>query len=230
MGIRARAQAHLGAETDGEILPPIEVRLVAPDSGTGVSGSDNGGLDEGTGMSGSGHEGPNNLGDKGVPDGTEGEILVRGPEQFLGYIHPEDNDNCFDRYGYFRTGDLGMRVHGSYLVITGRKKDIIIRSGENISPKEVEDALLQHPAIADVAIVAMPSPATGEKGCAFIIPRGNATVDLTAIRTFLEGTGLARQKFPEHLVIVPELPRVPSGKVRKDVLRAEARRIAGVVH
>jgi acyl-CoA synthetase (AMP-forming)/AMP-acid ligase II len=196
MGIRTREQARLGAETDGEVLPPMEVRLVA------------------------------SVGEEPVADGIEGEILARGPEQFLGYLHPEDNNDSFDDQGYFRTGDLGKRVSANYLVITGRKKDIIIRSGENISPKEVEDALLQHPAIADVAIVAMPSPATGEQGCAFVIPRVDASVDLADIRAFLERAGLARQKFPERLVIVSELPRVPTGKIRKDVLRAEARKIA----
>jgi acyl-CoA synthetase (AMP-forming)/AMP-acid ligase II len=117
-------------------------------------------------------------------------------------------------------------VRGDYLVITGRKKDIIIRSGENISPKEVEDVLFNHPAIAEVAIVAMPSRATGETGCAFVIPRGAASVDLETVRRFLTTAGLAKQKWPEHLVVVDDLPRVPSGKVRKDVLRAKAREIA----
>jgi len=123
-------------------------------------------------------------------------------------------------------GDLGRRVHGRYLVITGRKKDIIIRSGENISPKEVEDVLATHPAVADVAIVAMPSRDTGEKGCAFVVLRPGQTIDLADIRRFLERAGLARQKFPEHLVAVDELPRVPSGKVSKDALRARATAIA----
>lgn len=195
MGIRSPAQAELGAETDGEVLPPIEVRLVDADGAS-------------------------------VPDGEEGEILARGPEQLLGYVHVEDNGSAFDPDGFFRTGDLGRRVHGDYLVITGRKKDIIIRSGENISPKEVEDVLFGHPDIAEVAIVAMPSARTGEKGCAFVIPRGDAVVDLASIGRFLEGAGLARQKFPEHVVMVKDLPRVPSGKVRKDVLREEAKRIA----
>jgi acyl-CoA synthetase (AMP-forming)/AMP-acid ligase II len=123
-------------------------------------------------------------------------------------------------------GDLGRIVHDDYVVITGRKKDIIIRSGENISPKEVEDILYNHPAIVEVAIVAMPSASTGEKGCAFIIPRAGTTIDLPEIRRFLDGAGLARQKFPEHVVLVDELPRVPSGKVKKDELRARARKIA----
>jgi acyl-CoA synthetase (AMP-forming)/AMP-acid ligase II len=196
LGIRDRAQADLGAETDGEVVPPTEVEIVDAASGADIA------------------------------EGEEGEILVRGPEQFIGYLHPEDNSGAFDEDGYFRMGDLGRLVHGSYLVITGRKKDIIIRSGENISPKEVEDVLATHPAVADVAIVAMPSPRTGEKGCAFVVLRAGRTIDLAESRRFLERVGLARQKFPEHLVVVDELPRVPSGKVSKEVLRAQAKAIA----
>jgi acyl-CoA synthetase (AMP-forming)/AMP-acid ligase II len=195
-GIRSRAQAVMGAETDGEVVAPTEVAIVDP------------------------------AGDAPVAEGTEGEIVARGPEQFVGYLHPADNTGSFDDHGFFRMGDLGRRVHGNYLVITGRKKDIIIRSGENISPKEVEDALFKHPGIVEAAIVAMPSAATGEKGCAFVIPRADALIDLPEIRRFLAVAGLARQKFPEHLVLVEELPRVPSGKVRKDVLRQQARAIA----
>src|SRR5262249_59750350 len=163
-----------------------------------------------------------------VADGEEGEILVRGPEQLVGYVHPEDNEGAFDEDGYFRMGDLGRRVHGHYLVITGRKKDIIIRSGENISPKEVEDVLAAHPAVADVAIVAMPSRETGEKGCAFVVLWPGQTIDLAEIRRFVERAGLARQKCPEHLVIVDELPRVPSGKASKDELRGRANPIAEI--
>ena len=196
LGIRDRSQAALGAETDGEILYPTEIRVVDP------------------------------AGDAPVSDGEEGEILARGPGLFVGYLSVADNDGNFDDDGFFRMGDLGRRVHGDYLVITGRKKDIIIRSGENISPKEVEDLLFTHPAIADVAIVAMPSAVTGEKGCAFVIPRESSTIDMADIRQFLNGAGLARQKFPEHLVLVDDLPRVPSGKVKKDVLRLRARDIA----
>jgi acyl-CoA synthetase (AMP-forming)/AMP-acid ligase II len=196
LGIRDRAQATLGAETDGEVVPPTEVKLVDMTSGAPV------------------------------PDGEEGEILARGPEQLVGYLHPDDNADAFDEDGYFRMGDLGRRVHERYLVITGRKKDIIIRSGENISPKEVEDVLATHAAGADVAIVAMPSPVTGEKGCAFVVLRPGRSIDLAEIRRFLEQARLARQKFPEHLVTIDELPRVPSGKVSKDVLRARAKQIA----
>jgi acyl-CoA synthetase (AMP-forming)/AMP-acid ligase II len=196
VGIRSRAQARLGAETDGEVIPPTEVKIVDP------------------------------IGEASVPEGEEGEIIGRGPEQFVGYLHPDDNDGAFTEDGYFRMGDLGRRVHGNYLVITGRKKDIVIRAGENLSPKEVEDVLFGHPGIAEVAIVAMPSVVTGEKCCAFVIPRAGASVDLPEIRRFLEAAGLARQKVPEHLVLVDDLPRVPSGKIRKDVLRQRAREIA----
>jgi acyl-CoA synthetase (AMP-forming)/AMP-acid ligase II len=196
LGIRTHAQAELGAETDGEVVPPTEVKIVDMEGGASVA------------------------------DGEEGEILVRGPEQLVGYVHPDDNAAAFDEESFFRMGDLGRRVHGRYLVITGRKKDIIIRSGENLSPKEVEDVLATHPAVADVAIVAMPSRETGEKGCAFVVLRLGQTIDLGEIRRFVERAGLARQKCPEHLVIVEELPRVPSGKVSKDVLRVRAKKIA----
>ena len=198
LGIRDHRQADRGADTDGEVVPPTEVKIVD------ASGAE-------------------------VADGEEGEILVRGPEQLVGYVHPDDNAGAFDADGYFRMGDLGRRVHGRYLVITGRKKDIIIRSGETISPKEVEDVLATHPAVADVAIVAMPSPTTGEQGCAFVVLRPGHTIDLTEIRHFLTRAGLARQKCPEHLVALDELPRVPSGKVSKDILRAQAKGIAAGV-
>jgi acyl-CoA synthetase (AMP-forming)/AMP-acid ligase II len=196
LGHTDRKDAKFGAETDGKIVYPVEMRIV--DAVTGEP----------------------------VEEGDEGEILMRGPGLFAGYISQEDNAGSFLDDGFFRMGDLGRQVFGDYLVITGRKKDIIIRSGENISPKEVEDVLFGHPAIAEVAIVAMPSKATGEKGCAFIIPREGQTIDLPEIQRFLTKAGLAKQKFPEHLVIVDDLPRVPSGKVRKDVLRDEAKKIA----
>src|SRR5262249_51401565 len=109
---------------------------------------------------------------------------------------------------------------------TGRKKDLIIRSGENISPKEIEDALFLHPGVAEVAIVAMPSVKTGEKACAFITPRPGHAVDMEGIQRLLIDAGVARQKMPGHLLIAPDLPGGPSGKVRKEVLRSQAKEIA----
>lgn len=200
LGIQDRAQADLGADTDGAIVYPAELKIVDAVDG---------------------HP---------LPAGEEGEIIARGPGLFFGYAHEADNAGNFDEDGFFSMGDLGRIVKGhdggDYIVITGRKKDIIIRSGENISPKEVEDLIFNHPAVAEVAIVAMPSRTTGEKGCAFIIPRPGQTIDLPEIRRYLDGEGLARQKFPEHVVLVDDLPRVPSGKVKKDVLRIEAKNIA----
>lgn len=161
-----------------------------------------------------------------LPPGAVGEIVARGPQMFLGYTREADNRDAFDADGYFRMGDLGHLVADDFIVVTGRKKDLIIRGGENISPKEVEDVLLGHPAIADVAIVAMPSARTGEKACAFVIARPGQTIDLAEIARFLIAAGLAKQKIPEHLELVDDLPRTAIGKVRKDVLRATARDIA----
>jgi acyl-CoA synthetase (AMP-forming)/AMP-acid ligase II len=161
-----------------------------------------------------------------LPPGADGEIVARGPQMFLGYTREADNAAAFDPDGFFRMGDLGRIVHDDFIVITGRKKDLIIRAGENLSPKEVEDVLLGHPAIADVAVVAMPSARTGEMACAFVVARDGQTIDLAEIARFLIAAGLAKQKIPEHLELVDDLPRTAIGKVRKDVLRATAREIA----
>lgn len=198
LGISSPDQAALGAETDGIVLPPIQVKLV------------------------------DNDGREITEEGIEGEILACGPEQFVGYLNTEDNTGAFDEDGYFRMGDLGQWSHGNYLVITGRKKDIIIRSGENISPKEVEDILMEHPDVAEVSIVAMPSDVTGEIGCAFVITGEDSQFDMAKMRHFLDRSGLAKQKYPEWLEVVDELPRVPSGKVRKDLLRDKAKAIAAL--
>jgi acyl-CoA synthetase (AMP-forming)/AMP-acid ligase II len=160
-----------------------------------------------------------------LPRGSEGEFVARGPQMFLGYTRSEDNDGAFDSDGYFRMGDLGRILEDDFLVVTGRKKDLIIRAGENISPKEVEDVLLGHPAISDVAIVAMPNERTGELACAFVIPNEGTSIDLAEIRKFLVAGGLAIQKVPEHLELVDAFPRTAIGKVRKDILRDRAREL-----
>ena len=96
----------------------------------------------------------------------------------LGYTDARHNDEAFDADGYFRTGDLGYRSHGDFLTVSGRKKDLIIRGGENMSPKEIEDALHRHPAIQEVACVAMPHERLGETVCAFVIPQPGCSVDV----------------------------------------------------
>ena len=155
-----------------------------------------------------------------VPEGREGEILTRGPELFTGYTEPALNAAAFLPGGWFRTGDIGRIDAGGYLTVTDRLKDIIIRGGENISSKEVEDLLVTHPAIADVAVIPVPDPALGERVCSVVVPRPGFTFDVEAARAHFAAAGAARQKTPEVVVLVDELPRTPSGKVRKDVLRA----------
>lgn len=156
--------------------------------------------------------------------GHEGEILTRGPEVMLGYLQPEDNV-AYDDDGFFHTGDLGLIRADGALVITGRKKDLIIRGGENLSAKEIEDVLHTHPKVREAAIVAMPHQRLGESICAFVIPEGTMPPTLEELTDFLNEAGLARQKFPEHLEIVDALPRTASGKVQKFVLRERAQHL-----
>tara|TARA_R110002110_G_scaffold85816_1_gene223333 strand:- start:72332 stop:73981 length:1650 start_codon:yes stop_codon:yes gene_type:complete len=154
-----------------------------------------------------------------VAPGVEGEILTRGPEMCLGYAGDAYNAEAFEADGYFHTGDLAMLdAHGA-LVITGRSKDLIIRGGENISPREVEDALHEHPAIHEAAVVAMPHPRMGETGCAFVVLEEGESLTLADVAAFLDGTGMAKQKYPERLEVIDDFPRTAAGKIRKNVLR-----------
>lgn len=154
-----------------------------------------------------------------VPDGDEGEIIARGPAQAVGYVDREETARSFDARGYFHTGDLGYRTADGAVVITGRKKDLIIRGGENISAREIEDILLRHPAIADVAVVAMPHARLGETVCACVVPRDEPPT-LTELIAHLNHVGIARQKLPERLQLFKEFPMTPAGKIKKDILRA----------
>ncbi|WP_349237748.1 AMP-binding protein [Novosphingobium sp. SG707] len=154
-----------------------------------------------------------------LPDGQEGEILARGPAMMVGYADPAQTAEVIDDQGYFLTGDLGRRDARGGLTITGRKKDLIIRGGENISATEIEQVLLTHPAVADCAVVAMPHPRLGEGVCAFVVGQGGAqAADLAA---HVAQSGLAKQKIPERFEWVESLPRTASGKIRKDRLRAD---------
>lgn len=151
----------------------------------------------------------------------EGEIYARGPQMLVGYQHTEDEDDAFDAAGFFQTGDLGRWVDTRYLTVTGRAKDIIIRNGENISPKEVEDALIGHPDIAEVAIVGLPDARTGERACAVIVPKAPPGPDVAGLRGFLRAQGFATFKAPEQVVIRSSLPKNDAGKVLKHQIRAE---------
>jgi cyclohexanecarboxylate-CoA ligase len=150
----------------------------------------------------------------------DGEICVRGPQMLLGYRHQEDDVNSFDAAGFFRTGDLGRWVDDQYLVITGRAKDVIIRSGENISAKEVEDLLADHPGIAEIAVVGLPDQRTGERACAVIVPAGKAMPDVASLLALLVSKGVAKFKAPEQVVIWDALPKNDAGKILKHQIRA----------
>jgi acyl-CoA synthetase (AMP-forming)/AMP-acid ligase II len=159
----------------------------------------------------------------GAPAET-GEVLARGPQMLVGYVHSVDEATVFDADGFYRTGDLGRWVDDNYLVISGRIKDIIIRNGENIAPKEVEDLLLGHPDIIEIAIVGLPDPKTGERACAVIVARGAAQPDLASLRTFLDDRGVAKFKIPEQVALWDSLPKNDAGKVLKHQIRAELTR------
>jgi cyclohexanecarboxylate-CoA ligase len=149
---------------------------------------------------------------------VDGEIRLKGPQCFLGYIEGSLDAAAFDEDGWFRTGDLG-EVRNGYIYITGRVKDIIIRNAENISAIEVEDVLLRHPNIVDVAVIGLPDSRTGERLCAVIVPSGNTTLDVATIAAHCQSNGLAKMKCPEQVEIVPALERNAMGKLLKVRIR-----------
>ena len=159
---------------------------------------------------------------------VEGEICARGPQMLVGYLHSEDETASFDSEGYFRTGDLGRWVDNGYLVVTGRAKDIIIRNGENISPKEVEDVLIGHPGIAEIAVVGVPDERTGERACAVIVASADQHApELADLREMLVGEGMAKFKIPEQVVLWDALPKNDAGKVLKHQIRAALTEVGG---
>jgi len=179
--------------TDGCPLPGVELRLVDDD-------------------------------EKPVDAGVPGTIKSRGPDCFVGYTDASLTAAAFDADGWFDTEDVGVLDDDGYLTITDRRKDIIIRGGENISAAEVEELLLGVPGVAEAAVVAAPDPRLGEHACAFVRLRpGAASPDLDGVRARLAAAGLARQKWPEELRVVDDLPRTASGKVKKFELRQLAR-------
>jgi cyclohexanecarboxylate-CoA ligase len=155
------------------------------------------------------------------PD-EEGEIRAKGPQLFRGYLDSTLDAEAFDEEGFFRTGDLGRLDADGYITITGRLKDVIIRKGENISAKEIEDLLFKHPAIGDVAVIGLPDQAAGERACAIVVPADpEAPPNLEDVFEFCKQAGLMTQKIPEQLEIVDVLPRNATGKVLKHELRKQ---------
>lgn len=198
-GIRSRAEAITHADTDGET--GLSLRLIN-DAGDDVTPS----VD------------PQNDKDADVV----GEIAVRGSQMFIGYLDPADETNMFTADGHVRMGDLGRLKQGRYIVITGRKKDIIIRKGENLSPVEIENALLKHPAVIAAAVVGAPDETRGEMVVAFVQIAAGQQFDMTIMARHLTEYGLAIQKFPERLEILKALPMNAVGKVQKPILRKMA--------
>lgn len=154
-----------------------------------------------------------------VDPGRQGEIQARGPECLVGYTDPALNAESFTADGWFRTGDLGTVDSAGYLRITGRLKEIVVRKGEKFSVREIEDSIARHPAVAEVAVVALPDPETGERACAVLQLCEGKTLALEELCVFLTAQGLARQKLPEQLAILDELPHTESGKVHRAVLK-----------
>jgi acyl-coenzyme A synthetase/AMP-(fatty) acid ligase len=155
-----------------------------------------------------------------VGPGEEGEILSIGPDLMIGYTDAAANAEAFDDLGYFRSGDLGTLSAGGVLRVTGRKKDIIIRGGENLSALEIEEVLLRHPAVAEAAVIAMPDPLYVERVCAVLVLEPGDDVTLEGIREHFAQSGVAPQKTPERLLVLPALPYTVTGKVKKQELRA----------
>ena len=152
--------------------------------------------------------------------GEEGELRVLGPQLCKGYVDPELAATAFDDEGYFCTGDLGFVDADGFVTITGRLKDVIIRKGENISAKEVEDLLYTHPKVLEVSVIGLPDRALGERCCAIVVSRdGEDPLGFDEMVAFLKREELMVQKIPEQLEHLAELPRNPSGKVLKKELR-----------
>jgi 2,3-dihydroxybenzoate-AMP ligase len=159
--------------------------------------------------------------EKDVPYGEPGELLVRGPITIRGYYNsPEYNKKAFTADGFYRTGDVVRMYKGRYLSVEGRIKDTINRGAEKISAEEVENHILAHPKVENCAFVAMPDRVLGEKGCAFVLAKGNETLTLEELNLFLkEERHISTFKLPERLELVQEFPFTNVGKIDKKELR-----------
>ena len=157
-----------------------------------------------------------------LPQGQIGEVWIKGPMVMKGYHNlPEDTTQALTADGYFKTGDLGKLDEDGFLFITGRKKDMIIVAGEKAYPREIEDVIARHPAVAEVAVVGRKDPGRGEVVVAFVVAREGQTVQGDDLREFSRQQGLAQWKVPREVMVVPDFPRSPTGKVLKRELAAK---------
>lgn len=155
---------------------------------------------------------------KEVPRGTVGEIVARGPNVMAGYYKDEEATKQTIRNGWLHTGDLAYMDEDDFVFIADRKKDMVIVSGENVYPKEVEDVLLNHPTIQDAAVIGIPDPTRGEVPKAYIVPTLGATIDEKDILDFCR-KNLAPYKVPRSIEVIEDIPRNVTGKILKRVLR-----------
>jgi acyl-CoA synthetase (AMP-forming)/AMP-acid ligase II len=176
------------ADTEGRLMPGMEVRIIRPDGSL-------------------------------APNGEEGEIRVRGSHLCVGFLDEALTKKAFDADGFFSTGDIGFLDEGGWLTISGRLKDVIIRKGENISAKKIEDLLYQHEAVSDVAVVGVPDAERGEMAVAAVQLEKDATLAFADMQAFCLSRGLVIQEVPERLEILDELPRNLSGKILKNKLQ-----------
>ncbi len=160
-----------------------------------------------------------------LPPGERGELQARGPDLCLGYLDPALNERGFTADGWYRSGDLAVADEQGYLRIAGRAKDVILRGGENLSAKEIEDLVFEHPDVEEVAMVGYPDEVLGERACAVVVAR--RPLALEDVVGYLRSRSVANQKLPERLLLVQTLPKTASGKVQKYRLREMVREAAG---
>jgi non-ribosomal peptide synthetase component E (peptide arylation enzyme) len=157
-----------------------------------------------------------------VAPGEAGEIVVRSGNACIGYFGDfEGTKAAFDPDGFFHSGDLVRLTPEGYLEVKGRSKDIIIRGGLNINPGEIEDILIKHPDVENVAIVGMPDPVLGERSCAYAVPKKGKTFTFEAMVAYLKGKGVATFKLPERLELVAEIPLSEGKKPAKNILKKD---------
>ncbi|MDQ0155006.1 AMP-binding protein [Robertmurraya andreesenii] len=186
---RLQDNLEILASTDGKPLPGIEVKIVDEDRKT-------------------------------LPIGAIGEESSRGPNVFLGYFKQlEWTKKYLDEEGWYYSGDLCQLKPNNYLQVVGRRKDIIIRGGQNISPSEIEGILHKHPKVYNISIAPIPDPRLGEKCCAFVVPRKGQDFSFDEMIHYLNREGIAKYKYPEKLILLDSLPTTSSGKVQKFKLR-----------
>jgi acyl-CoA synthetase (AMP-forming)/AMP-acid ligase II len=156
-----------------------------------------------------------------APAGEDGDLYARGPFTFAGYVQGRAfTESFFTSDGWFTTGDRARMDADGFIRISGRTKDLVIRGGENVPVKEIEDVLLRHPKVRNAAVVGLPDPRLGEIGCACLILEPDASLTLDDLREFLAAQQVTRQFWPERIALLDAFPMTPSGKIQKYQLRA----------